>query len=434
MMRQRLTVFLAAAAAIGGAAHLAAAQSATRAVFVPHYFPVNSVSPVGATIACFRINADDTATFVEGEVSGEWTQSIALSPNGRWLVCASGTSSATTEEMRVFRVESDASLTPVLVTSTPDSPLDMTWVTDSVLAVTRTQTGGSSILTYRWDDQAMTMTPADSEPSGYFNSAVVRHPSQPWIYTQDSGVFGGIPQIQQWLVAPDGALTSLGSFSSIDPPLKPSISPDGRWMFSGTGAFGFNTVAVFSLDPVTGAGAEVVGSPFFSDGDTPYRTDASEDGRYLFVGHTVDDTVRTFTIDQNTGALTATGAWIDIGPRGSLGPLARLGNLLIVLKDSNDPIGMLVFRIEESGSITQVGPLYSTMNRRPELAVAVWNPPASPACPADIDGNGTVTLQDLFEFLGLWFAGDLAADFDDSGSVSLQDVFEFLSAWFEPCP
>lgn len=435
----RFTDMAAAAAvgvvSLGGMAARSPAQSSTRAVFVPHYFPVNSVSPIGATIAAFRISDSGDATLVENEPSGEWTQAIALSPNGRFIASANGTSSTTTEELRIYRVEADASLTPLLQTSTPDSPLDMVWVTDDVLAVTRTQSGGSSILTYRWNEAANTLTLADSKPSGYFNSAVTKHPTRPWIYTQDSGVFGGSRMVQRWSVAADGVMTAGAGSASVDPPLAPRISPDGRWMFSGTGAFGANTVAAWSLDPVNGDPAELseAGSPFVSPGDTPYWTAVSTDSRYVFVGHTRDDTVRTFEIDQVTGAISPTGFSFNAGPRSSLGPFAVLDNFLIVLKDSNDPIGMWVFRIEQNGDLTQIGPLHSTGNRRPELDIAVWSPPAAPACRADVDGDGAASVGDIFAYLGLWFAGDARADFDGSPGITTQDIFDYLSAWFAGC-
>lgn len=54
-------------------------------------------------------------------------------------------------------------------------------------------------------------------------------------------------------------------------------------------------------------------------------------------------------------------------------------------------------------------------------------------CPADFNGSGTVTVQDIFDFLAAWFAGNPAADFDGSGTVTVQDIFSFLSAWFAGC-
>ncbi len=55
-------------------------------------------------------------------------------------------------------------------------------------------------------------------------------------------------------------------------------------------------------------------------------------------------------------------------------------------------------------------------------------------CLADWNGSGAVSIQDIFDFLAAYFAGDAAADFNASGSVSVQDVFDYLAAYFVGCP
>jgi len=60
-------------------------------------------------------------------------------------------------------------------------------------------------------------------------------------------------------------------------------------------------------------------------------------------------------------------------------------------------------------------------------------------CPADIDGDGTVSIADYFAFLTLFFdqlggqpvPGDPSADIDGDGVVSVADYFEFLGLFFE---
>lgn len=49
---------------------------------------------------------------------------------------------------------------------------------------------------------------------------------------------------------------------------------------------------------------------------------------------------------------------------------------------------------------------------------------------ADVNHSGATDLQDLFDFLSVWFAQSPGADFDGSGSVSVQDIFSFLNRWF----
>lgn len=54
-------------------------------------------------------------------------------------------------------------------------------------------------------------------------------------------------------------------------------------------------------------------------------------------------------------------------------------------------------------------------------------------CPADFNGVGGVSVQDIFDFLAAWFEGGESADFNGAGGVSVQDIFDFLQSWFSPC-
>jgi hypothetical protein len=41
-------------------------------------------------------------------------------------------------------------------------------------------------------------------------------------------------------------------------------------------------------------------------------------------------------------------------------------------------------------------------------------------------------VQDIFDFLNAWFAGNANADFN-GGGLAVQDIFDFLNAWFSGC-
>jgi hypothetical protein len=58
--------------------------------------------------------------------------------------------------------------------------------------------------------------------------------------------------------------------------------------------------------------------------------------------------------------------------------------------------------------------------------------PGLNACRADFNGNGTLEVQDIFDYLNSWFAGNAAADFN-GGGLAVQDIFDFLNAWFAGC-
>ncbi|MGH7293086.1 MAG: GC-type dockerin domain-anchored protein, partial [Myxococcota bacterium] len=67
--------------------------------------------------------------------------------------------------------------------------------------------------------------------------------------------------------------------------------------------------------------------------------------------------------------------------------------------------------------------------------VAIWDLPFTQFafCPADYNSSHTVTVQDIFDFLAGWFAGNPSADFNGVNGLSVQDIFDFLSAWFAAC-
>jgi hypothetical protein len=61
-----------------------------------------------------------------------------------------------------------------------------------------------------------------------------------------------------------------------------------------------------------------------------------------------------------------------------------------------------------------------------------WNKTIA-SCPADFNGSGAVSVQDIFDFLSAYFSNQPAADFNHSGAVSVQDIFDFLGAYFSGC-
>ncbi len=58
---------------------------------------------------------------------------------------------------------------------------------------------------------------------------------------------------------------------------------------------------------------------------------------------------------------------------------------------------------------------------------------ATPICLADFNTSGGLSVQDLFDFLGAYFAGDPRADISGAGGISVQDIFDFLGLYFSGC-
>jgi hypothetical protein len=60
----------------------------------------------------------------------------------------------------------------------------------------------------------------------------------------------------------------------------------------------------------------------------------------------------------------------------------------------------------------------------------------TPCCYADFNKNGTLQVQDIFDYLNAWFQGSLYAKVGGdgvSGTLAVADIFAFLNAWFAGC-
>lgn len=55
-------------------------------------------------------------------------------------------------------------------------------------------------------------------------------------------------------------------------------------------------------------------------------------------------------------------------------------------------------------------------------------------CPADVDGNGTLNLDDVNTFAAAFVGGDLLADVDGNGMLNLDDVNIFATSFVAGCP
>jgi hypothetical protein len=417
-----------AAAAVASAAGLAAAQPTERTIFVGHYFTQGSV-------ASLRVGQDGTLTLLGNVSSGEWTQSIALSPGGRWLAAGAGTSSAVQETLHIFRVNADGSLSFAHLAFVPDSPLDLVWLSDDLLAVIDSGTSVSTVGIYRWNPDAPSLTETDRQTSGGFNGYLAYHPGSDYFYTQISSGTGG-PSLTRWLInGVSGEIAAGGTFFTDAYPLAPRFSPRGDMLFAGGGiSAGGRAMLAFLVSEEEGGLLPTPGSPFQSPGNSPNSSAVSGDGRILAMAHGSGGIVRTFLIAPD-GSLTFTDRSFVVQPTtGAIGEIAVLGDVVYVTDDtsaSDGVQGIHALRLGADGSLTSLAPLLYTGSPRAEGGIAVWDP--TRLCPADFDGNSTVNSADISAYLTRWLAdvtaGGAYADFDASGGTNSSDISAFLTRW-----
>lgn len=416
---------------VGVSAALCFAEAASGQSQTPAVFVANNVS---GDVTSLTVNPDGTLSFVGVYPSSAGPQTIDLSPDGRHLVLGHGTADEVQEALVVFRVEADATLTPVLLATVPDSPLAARWLDDRVVAVTETNVGPPNYVhTYRVDTQVPALTLLDTESTGSFNTSLALLPGGSVLYAQDSTGY----MISWFDVAAGGQLAPGGSIATGAAfPLELAVTHGGTFLYAAGGiSNGGHSVLGFSIG-AEGDLSALGGSPFFSPGQSPAHLAVGADDSWLFVGHGTDATVRSFSIDPESGAITPTGYVFDVGLQGTLGDLAVLGDLLLVTDESTaiDGIaGIYSFGIEPDGSLSLNGPIVGTQGVRPE-SVAVWSPPPAPV-PGDLDGDGVVGIADLLALLSAWGPCPLrcppscSGDLDGDCAVGIADLLALLGNW-----
>ncbi|MBK8916014.1 MAG: hypothetical protein IPM64_15700 [Phycisphaerales bacterium] len=370
----------------------AAAQSETRSVFC-----LNNVSD---TVASFRVATDNTLLFVGTVPTGDGPQSASISPDGRHLAVGHGTASITDEELRIFRIAADATLTQVGFVYVPDSPLDVAWLSNTTLAVTITRSSTNMITVYNVNmaQTPYTITPLQTEPAGLFVANLATSPDLRWLVNTNSSanelrVFENFGTS----IVPADVEADPSTFS-----VDVGFSPDGKFVYSAGGiSNGRNKVLGYSIDADTGQLSPLEGSPFVSSGNSPayIATAFAHGSNWLILGHGTDATVRTFQADAQ-GELTQTAFVFDVGLQGTIGDITTLGDLVMITDESTatDGItGIYCFRLEADGTLTEQGEILSTGGTRPEVIVT-WQPPVL-LRPGDMNCDGVVTNFDIDPFV-----------------------------------
>lgn len=423
----------------------AAAQPTQPALFVAHYIATNPQFDNYASVSSFTINPSGTLNFVSTVYTNDWPQTISISPDGKFLAVGHGTSSSTFEDVLVFEVKPDASLEMYAVTLTPDSPLDVCWVKDRILAVTETRSSGTNrVHTYFLDEVIKRLVLVDSEETGSFNSYLVAHPSGAYLYAQDSPL-AGTQQIRAFSVDEDGEMTFVGSAFTTLYPLEMVMSSTGDRLYA-TAGIGLlsggdsHRIHGFQVNPADGTLSDIPGTPFFSPGDSPADVAISGDDSVLIVGHGADGDLHTFFISEEDGFLTPTGFFFSVGGQGDIGKVAALDDLVFATREFSNtsqgiPAGLLTFRLEADGSLTQIGDTLNTNGKRPQ-SLAVWKP--APNSRGDIDADGDVDDVDVSLFVGVLLGNPLdpdhvgRSDLNDDGLADGRDIALFTFYYLNP--
>lgn len=412
--------------AVGSVASSALAQADKPTLFVANN------GNLGGSVTTFTIEDDDTLTFIGTYYAATNATSIDLSPGGKWVAVGRAASAPVTQDLRIFGVNADGSLFQSVLHQTPKTPLDLAWINDDFLTVLRTniETGSYAVILYELDDSGLTQR--DQKFLTGFTSAVEVYPGRPFVYASESSGGNRITVFEF-----DEASKTLIQRQQVSAPAYPlglAFSKDGRFLYAGGGiSSGGQALLAYevrndgTLDPV-------LGMPFVSGGASPFAIACSDDNQFVFAGHGTDATVRVQAADTD-GSLAYTGNFFDVGMQGTLGSIVSTRDLMFVTDEStsSDGIkGVYVFRFDGSGSLTQVGPVYDTLEPAPEKMV-IWTPPAA-ACPGDLNNDGLVDADDLGLLLTAFgCSSDCDADLNSDGVVDADDLGILLGAFGVGC-
>lgn len=86
--------------------------------------------------------------------------------------------------------------------------------------------------------------------------------------------------------------------------------------------------------------------------------------------------------------------------------------------------------LQDVVSITDLNPLVG--QNSPAITVNFNRTAVVVACPSDIDGSGTVDVDDLLLVIGAWGTASSDEDIDNNGTVDVDDLLILISAW-GPC-
>ena len=414
-------------------------QAADRAIFV-----ANNGNLEGSVTA-LAVNADDTLTVVNRVITGTRPNTsvpcpgcnpyeISITPNGRYLATGHASTSDPYEQVTIFEVAADGHIAQVGAWSVLGTPMDVAWINNKLLAVTRTDPNPNQLVIYEFNRLPPTLTEKQVVNVGTFSTYLAVHPSHKYLYVNDSGAAN---TLRAFLVnGATGALTLIDSeVTTPNDNLELALSPDGTKLYA---AGGITHVVLGYHVAADGTLTRMAGSPFPEFGSSPSNVSVGSDNQYLLVGHGTDATVRSASINQVTGALTYTGNMFDVGLQGTLGDVQTLENLFFVTDNStaiDGVMGVYSFTLNPNGSFIQNGPIVLTEGIAPR-SVAVWAPPV--ILPGDVNCDGTVGFRDINPFVLL--LADAAAweieypgcplpngDINGDGSVNFRDINPFVA-------
>ncbi|MCB9854506.1 MAG: hypothetical protein H6818_02380 [Phycisphaerales bacterium] len=409
---------------------------------LPALFVTDSISTAPqfgnfASVRSFTVALDGTLTPVGTYFTNDDPYELALSPSGRYLAVGHA-SALTNEDLIIFTVNPDASLTMYAVVTVQSSPFEIEWLDDETLIVLETRNGNSGVWTYRFDESAaqpQKILPIDDARTGVFSTNLKLHPTLPVVYVPDSPQ-SGTNSLRAFNIAPDGTLSLLQQLTVSPYALDIDMTRDGKYLYMVSGG-GSDSIQGFEVDQVTGMLSPLPFSPFITP-DGPPSDIVVSPGGVAVVFHGATERVRSFLVSADDGTLFDSGFGFSIGGFGIFESIQLFSNYLLVTRNHSLDLeaGILEYSLMLDGSMIPIGdgdPVFA--GTRPYF-MEVWNPSAVQF--GDINADGAVDLLDIPPFAAALVGEPMQpvhvtrSDINQDGDTDGLDVGPFVQAILSP--
>jgi len=227
-----------------------------------------------------------------------------------------------------------------------------------------------------------------------------------------------------------------GAFESVDGVPANNIA---RWDGSTWSAVGAGTSTdVFALTTYDDGNGEALyaAGRFASVGGEPFNRIARWDGAaWTPLGTGLDNWVYGLAVfDDGTGESLYAGGRFLTADGVAAQRVARWdgSRWWPVNGGANDTVERMAVLTDNRGTGLYLGGRFERVGDTPSKFVARWGCIAQP-CPADLDGDGELTLFDFLAYQNLFDAGDPIADFDGDGTLTIFDFLAFQNAFDAGC-
>ncbi|MEZ6317754.1 MAG: GC-type dockerin domain-anchored protein [Phycisphaerales bacterium] len=222
-----------------------------------------------------------------------------------------------------------------------------------------------------------------------------------------------------------------------------TFSNDGTKVYTTTAVGGF--ARIVEADAATGAVLSVhniLTNPLSSLATVPPGHPTLPEGEIIGLALTGFGSLNVVRLDLETNTVTDEQFLTGVGfnPQFETGlDFAADGTLYALIQgyrqlgpDTFEEISSHLYTLDPiSGVLTEIGVVQADATWD-GVCLALEDGP--PPCPADLDGNGALNLDDVNLFANAFVGGDLLADLDGNGSLNLDDVNLFANAFVAGCP